>query len=334
MSMLVCKVSVEDVTVIIDGKPISVKRDNPNADRIIEAAKDYNQSKDPEIREGLIQVIQDAAEAKDYKKEISSDFEADAQGRVFLKGTSESIPYFLSNKLIEFIDQKLDIKPLVNFWKHLLLNPDTHVRNQLFDFLENNGHPISDEGYFLAYKSVGVKRKYDKETGEMIVKVEYDEETGEPIPEKFSQAMTFKPFHSGNHGMSINIGQAVTMPREECDNDPERTCSAGLHVGSMEYVGNFGHGDHVILEVLVNPRNVVSVPVDYNATKMRCCEYFPISISNGENENIYLSSDYTAIDKAQMEKDMEQFKKEKEDSIANLEKELAEKLAVAGNIYL
>ena len=26
------------------------------------------------------------------------------------------------------------------------------------------------------------------------------------------------------------------MPREECDSDPDVTCSAGLHVGSMVYV--------------------------------------------------------------------------------------------------
>ena len=146
--------------------------------------------------------------------------------------------------------------------------------------------------------------------------------------------MTFKPFHSGNYGMSINIGQAVQMPREECDNDPERTCSAGLHVGSMAYVGDFGYNDKVILEVLVNPRNVVSVPVDYNATKMRCCEYFPIAISNGENEEIYLESDYTAFDRAAMEKEMAALTVEKGNAIAKLEQELAEKLAVANSIYL
>lgn len=333
MSLLVCKVTVEDVTVIIDGNPVVVKRDHPNAERIIYCAKEYNIERDAEVRLSILDDIKNIMESKDYRAKLGEHFEIDAQNRIYLLGTTEAIPAFMSNKIKEFLDNGLDITPMVNFWKHLLLNPDSHVRGQLFKFLENNGHPITENGYFLAYKSVGVKRKYDKETGEEIIKVEYDEETGERIEEKFSQAMTFKPFHNGSHGMSISIGTPVTMPREECDNDPERTCSAGLHVGSMEYVGTFGY-DRVILEVLVNPRNVVSVPVDYNATKMRCCEYFPMAISNGENENIFLESDYTDFDKEQMEKDMEKFAAEKEDMIAKLEAELAEKLAVSKSIYL
>lgn len=334
MNFLVCKVDNSNVLLIINGNPVSVDRDHPNADALIEAAKDYNSTKDQEVRDQILECIDKLVDAKDYTKEISEDFEINAAGQVFLKGTSEPLPYFLANKIKEFIDGGIDYSGVVKFWKHLLLNPDSHVRGQLFEFLEHNGHPITSEGYFLAYKSVGVKRKYCTETGEEIVKVEYDSETGEPIEEKYSQAMTFKPFHSGSHGMSINIGQAVDMPRELCDNDPERTCSAGLHVGSMEYVGTFGCGDRAVLEVLVNPRNVVSVPVDYNATKMRCCEYFPIAVSNGENEEIYLESDYTAFDKAKMEEDMASLIVEKQDAIAKLEQELAEKLAVSNSLYL
>lgn len=334
MSMLVCKVSVEDVTVMIDGEPLRVRRDHPNADQIIYVCKGYNLEKDPEVREDIIETIKDLAEAKNYISQLTEDFEINAQGRVYLKGTTQALPSFLAHKIKDFIDAGLDINPLTKFWKHLLLNPDFSVRAQLFAFLEHNGHPITEEGYFLAYKAVGIKRKYDAETGEEIIEVRYDEDTGERIEEKVSQAMTFKPFHSGSHGMVIKVGEAIKMPREACDSDPEQTCSAGLHVGSMEYVKDFGHGGSVVLEVLVNPRNVVAVPYDYNNTKMRCCEYFPIAITNGENENVYLESDYTAIDKAQLEEDMKQFKQEREDKIAAIEKDLAEKLAVAGNIYL
>ena len=289
MSLLVCKVDKTNVTVMIDGNPIVVKRDHPNADQIIHLAKEYNLEKDQEARKSIIESINDLADAKNYKKEISEEFEVDAAGRVFLKGNSEAIPTFMSDKLVEFIDAGLDIKPMVNFWKHLLLNPDKAVRQQLFDFLDHNGHPITDTGYFLAYKSVRIKRKYDPETGEEIgAEVRYDEETGEKIPESINQALEFKPFHNGAHGMVIKVGSPVQMPREECDPNPHQTCSAGLHVGSMAYVGDFGCGNKVVLEVLINPRNVVAVPYDYNNTKMRCCEYFPIAISNGENENVYL----------------------------------------------
>ena len=105
-----------------------------------------------------------------------------------------------------------------------------------------------------------------------------------------------------------------------------------LHVGSMGYVGTFGGSGSVVLECLVNPRNVVSVPTDYHNTKMRVCEYYPFAISNGENENIYLESDYSAFDKEQMKKELVKYELEKRKWIDQLEKELAEKKAIAGGL--
>ena len=132
--------------------------------------------------------------------------------------------------------------------------------------------------------------------------------------------------------MVIKCGTPITMPREDCDSDPERTCSRGLHVGSMEYVHDFGYGDGVILEVLVSPRNVVAVPNDYNNTKMRTCEYFPIAISNGENENVFLESDYTAFDNPQMKKDLQEYESAKRLQISELETELAQNSEIADSL--
>jgi hypothetical protein len=60
------------------------------------------------------------------------------------------------------------------------------------------------------------------------------------------------------------------MPREEVDEDPNRTCSTGLHVACFDYAKDFGER---LIEVKVNPRDVVAVPVDYNGTKLRCCQF-------------------------------------------------------------
>jgi len=132
--------------------------------------------------------------------------------------------------------------------------------------------------------------------------------------------------------MTVKVGEPITMPREECDSDPEVTCSAGLHVGSMEYVHDFGYGGGVILEVLVSPRNVVAVPTDYNNTKMRTCEYYPIAITNGENSDIYLESDYASFDHSTMEDDIVNYEESKRDVINEIEKELAERRAVADSL--
>jgi len=333
MNYLVAKVTPSDVTVIIDGKHKRIRKDSPDAELVIALVKQYNSCNILEERQDIITKIEELCNPA-KKIEFNSDgrFEFDGGSAMYLKGTSDPIPEFLAKKLLEYIDKGLNVEALVNFWKNTLLNPDKGVRQQLFGFLEHNGHPITDKGYFLAYKAVNVARKYDTETGEEVISVSYDENTGDRIEEKLTQAMSFKPYHSGSHGMTVKVGTPITMPREECDSDPDVTCSAGLHVGSMEYVHDFGYSDGVILEVLVSPRNVVAVPRDYNNTKMRTCEYYPIAITNGENENIYLESDYIAHDHLAMAQDIVNYEESKRDVIQEIENELAERRILASDI--
>ena len=333
MNYLVAKVTPSDVTVIIDGKHKKIRHDSPDANLVIALVKQYNSSSLTEDRKDILSKIEELCNpAKKIEFKSDGRFEFNGESSMYLKGTSDPIPEFLAKKLLEYIDKNLNVDALVNFWKNTLLNPDKTVRQQLFSFLEHNGHPITDMGYFLAYKAVAIKRKYDIETGEEIISVKYDEDTGERYEETLTQSMTFKPFHRGSHGMTIKVGTPIRMPREECDSDPDRTCSNGLHVGSMAYVDDFGHGDSVILEVLVSPRNVVAVPTDYNNTKMRCCEYYPIAITNGQNDNIYLESDYAAHDHKYINEDIVQYEESKREVIKDIERELSERKLVATDI--
>jgi hypothetical protein len=64
----------------------------------------------------------------------------------------------------------------------------------------------------------------------------------------------------------------VEMPRKDVVDDKNQTCSRGLHVAAPEYVRQV-YNQSVVIEVIVNPADVCSVPVDYNATKMRVCRY-------------------------------------------------------------
>jgi len=329
---LVCKVDKENVQIIIDGLPKTLSRKYKEADSVIQLAKNFNKSRDENERKAIMGKVQELL-TPGYRIQHKTDgrFEFDGGRKMYLKGTTDPIPNFLAKKLMKWMEEDIPLTGLINFWKHLLLNPDKAVRKQLYSFLEHNGHPITDKGYFLAYKACKVKKKYDKKTGEEIVQFQYNEDTGKR-EEKYTQSLTFAPYHSGAHGMVIKVGQPIAMPREECDSNPDRTCSAGLHVGSMEYVHDFGYGDGVILEVLVSPRNVVAVPSDYDNTKMRCCEYFPIAISNGENEDVYLESDYTGFDHDSMVKDLEAYEKAKRKQIADLEKELSQRDQIAAEI--
>lgn len=107
--------------------------------------------------------------------------------------------------------------------------------------------------------------------------------------------------HTGT--MDIRLGVPVKQARKECDSDPKRDCSNGLHVGATKYVEGFASPSDPILVCLVNPMNVIAVP-NYDKTKMRVCEYFPIAIANFNNKKIeiveekYFECDYKSHEEA------------------------------------
>ena len=87
----------------------------------------------------------------------------------------------------------------------------------------------------------------------------------------------FLDIHSGKFDNSP--GKVVSMPREDVDDDPEKTCSAGFHLGALSYVQNFGHittnGDtsNKVVFCAFWPEHVVAIPVDYDGKKMRVWQY-------------------------------------------------------------
>ena len=102
--------------------------------------------------------------------------------------------------------------------------------------------------------------------------------------------------------MDIKLGDTVSMPRIDCNPDPTVTCSTGLHVGSMDYVG----GSDLILNCLISPEDVVSIPKDYNNTKMRCCKYYAFSINHEEFEKKYTDIDYHEITKQELQRKLQE----------------------------
>ena len=167
-------------------------------------------------------------------------FDMDDNGDVYMKDDkSRKVAAFLAKRLIEFAKEKLPIEPLVYFWKKLRKNPSMDSQEMLYGFLEKNHHPITSDGNFIAYKKV------TRMSGKLV----------------------------DTHTKSINnsVGMIVSMPREKVVEDKHQTCSAGLHVAAWDYAQSFP-GD-TLVELLVDPTDVVSVPVDYNQQKMRVCRY-------------------------------------------------------------
>lgn len=155
------------------------------------------------------------------------------EGQLSIDG--EPLPESIKQRVMEFQEQNLPFDYLLNFWDNLKQNPSFRAREQLFTFLEQNGHPITEDGCFIAYRGVT-----------------------EDFKDKHTRTFDNSP------------GSVCEMPREMVDDDPTRTCSAGLHVAAWDYASGFGP---VKVEVKINPKDVVSVPIDYNGQKMRVCRF-------------------------------------------------------------
>jgi hypothetical protein len=76
------------------------------------------------------------------------------------------------------------------------------------------------------------------------------------------------------------------MMRNQVEDDENVTCAKGLHVCSKEYLPHFGGQNIVACEV--DPKDVVSVPLDYNNSKMRVCEYKVVGVITDDSD--YMNS--------------------------------------------
>lgn len=142
----------------------------------------------------------------------------------------------MAARMIEMLQEGFSIEPMVLFMENLMQNPSYRSVNELYGFLEKNNLPITPDGHFLAYKKV---------------------------------RSNYTDVHSGKFDNSV--GKVCEMERNMVDDKAENTCSTGLHFCSQEYLKHFG-GERIVI-VKINPRDVVSIPVDYNNSKGRTCRY-------------------------------------------------------------
>jgi len=160
-----------------------------------------------------------------------------------------------------------EYRPIVLFLEKIRQNPSQTSRDSLYEFLERHNFTITRDGDFIAYK--GVKANGDSiHSGGAIV-------NGEVV--------------KGHVPNSIN--SVIEMARSKVDDNTSNGCSTGLHAGTYEYANNFAQG--LLLTVTINPRDVVSVPVDSNFQKIRTCRYIVTGTTEVEyTEPIWDDEDY------------------------------------------
>ena len=177
-------------------------------------------------------------------------------GEVFYN--NKAIHNSLTERIIDMVRQGFDIGYMVKFLENLMKNPSFRAVNELYGFLESGSIPITENGTFLAYKKI---------------------------------RNNWTDIHSGTFDNSI--GAVCEMPRNMVDEDSSRTCSAGLHVCSYDYLAHFSrdNNDRVVI-CEINPADVVSIPADYNNTKMRVCKYTVIGEVEDYKESEILNNSF------------------------------------------
>ena len=140
---------------------------------------------------------------------------------------------------------------IIKFLDKLLSNPKKDIVNELFDFLKNGKFIIHEDGRFSAYKKV---------------------------------AKDYKDIYSGK----IDNSPGKTLPKlnyEDVDFDRNNVCSFGYHFCAYDYLSSYGNiVDSKIVEVRIDPKDVIAIPTDYNFMKGRCLTYEVIRDITGEGD--------------------------------------------------
>jgi bifunctional DNA-binding transcriptional regulator/antitoxin component of YhaV-PrlF toxin-antitoxin module len=194
------------------------------------------------LRKGLYTIVDLAAKIKSATKGKFTLIEQDGTDVILLYG--KAMDSELSDMVIKFVDAKQPTEALENFWKNCCLNPSKESRESLYGFIQANGFTLTTDGCFIGYRSV---------------------------------TSDFKDHRTRT--MDNSVGATVSMDRNKVDPDPNNTCSSGLHVAAWDYAWNaFGGHRGTCVEVKVNPKDVVTVPPDYDNQKMRVCEFKVVSV--------------------------------------------------------
>lgn len=208
------------------------------------------------------------------------------------------LPTDVLDKLKELKADGYDWNEQRKFWGHCLLNPRKESVADLFRFISKHNLTITEDGHFLAYKAI---------------------------------TSDFKDKHTRTFDNSV--GKVVSMNRDDVVMDPNIYCAAGLHVSNLHYAQGFAGPNDIIVLVDVNPEDVVSVPKDCNAEKIRTCSYKVLKVWDGSEE---LPTSVVDIDNAsnvitkkeKKRKQKKEERKQKNNPWTKIELQLLNKLTV------
>ena len=228
----------------LNGKPTKVSKESAAYAKIIKALSLTASEQEAEI----LEILAGANPNLDIEK---SGFVIRGE-EVFYRG--EALPNPLSQKILSLIKENLPVTIFEKFWENLQKNPSRTSIHELYDFLAYKELPITDDGCFIAYR--GLRSDWYSKHGNPTTKV-------------------LKGKVDGYGHIYNGVGEEIEIERSSCDDNRDNDCAVGVHAGSFDYAQNWSDGKMVAVKI--NPKDVVSVPKDYNCQKLRCCAYSVIS---------------------------------------------------------
>lgn len=193
------------------------------------------------VQTGNTTGLRDLFDLKGFVVRISNGSVQLSDNEVRVKGVA--VPDYLAQRILEHNRNGEAVDSICRFAEKLVDNPNKDVIEDLFKWLEIGKMPIFEDGDVLGFKKVRAD---------------------------------YRSIHTNTKGQNVlqAIGTVVEMPRSECDENRNSTCSTGLHFCSYEYLPNFGTGgESRIIIVKINPKDVTAIPTDYNLTKGRCSRF-------------------------------------------------------------
>lgn len=252
---------------LLDGNssvPVSIADDHPNWAK---ALKLVNALQAKEISTETF--AEDFHEVVSIEKALTEKFTRLGDildGRMSISSNGVTVDYepidsVLESHILRMLEADGTPKDVANwsafskFIENLYANQSDFVRKQLFGWmayenLHGTGLTLTDDGCFIGYKGC------------------------QGTPEDAHSINRGTAIVNGvtHHGSIPNpLGAVVEMPRSSVEANPQVGCAPGLHVGTYDYAKRWSRG--VLLTVKVNPRDVVSVPTECNAQKIRTCRY-------------------------------------------------------------
>jgi hypothetical protein len=224
------------LTIILDGVPNTIEDSHTNYLEALEIARIETPSK--ELDEHLLELVKPIKQfTRIFGSDVTGFYMVNDVLQCKVQGKVFTLPETLYAQVLSIYREGGNLQPLYNFVVKLSKNPRQEVVRELWDFIYSCGLALTKSGNFLAYKNVNTN---------------------------------FKDIYTNT--MDNSPGSTLKMDRSEVEHNPDVTCARGLHFAAWGYLKHYAHGGRTVI-LSISPKNVVSIPTDYNNMKGRAYKY-------------------------------------------------------------